>query len=318
MTGETELIGRYFVDLGAHRDDVRLGIGDDAAITSVPAGSELLLTTDTLVEGVHFLPGSAAHSVGHRALAVNLSDIAAMAATPAWALLSLTLPAVDESWLAGFADGFGALAREHQIALVGGNLSRGPLAITVQLAGLVQRGRALLRSGGAAGDLLCVTGTAGDAAAALAMQLGSLESRDSAALRHRFEYPTPRVALGQRLYGLASACIDLSDGVLADLTRLAAASGVGAVIDIDALPLSKALAEAAGADAWRYALQGGEDYELGLSVPATRLGALQAAADATGVPCQVVGRLRAGAGMELRRAGNVIQFSSSGFDHFAD
>jgi len=317
MTGETELIGRYFVGLGARRDDVRLGIGDDAAITSVPEGSELLLTTDTLVEGVHFLPGSAAHSVGHRALAVNLSDIAAMAATPAWALLSLTLPAVDESWLADFAAGFGALAREHQVALVGGNLSRGPLTITVQLAGLVPRGRAVLRSGAAADDLLCVTGTAGDAAASLAIQLGSLKARDSAALRHRFEYPAPRVALGQRLHGLASACIDLSDGVLADLTRLAAASGVGGVIDIDALPLSAALTEVAGADAWRYALLGGEDYELGLSVPATRFSVLQAAAAATGVPCQVVGRLRAGAGMELRHAGNVIQFSHSGFDHFA-
>jgi thiamine-monophosphate kinase len=316
MAGETELIERYFRDLGAHRDDVRLGIGDDAAITTVPPGRELVLTTDTLVEGVHFLPGSAAQSIGHRALAVNLSDIAAMAATPVWALLSLTLPAADERWLAAFAAGFGALAREQQVALVGGNLSRGPLAVTVQLAGLLAPGCAVRRSTAVAGDLLCVTGTVGDAAAALAMQLGQLTDNGSQTLRRRFEYPTPRVGLGMRLHGIASACIDLSDGVQADLARLAAASGQQAIIDVDVLPMSDALRAAAGDDAWKYALQGGEDYELGVAVSPENLAALKHVATVTGVNCTKVGSLQPGAGIELRRGGNVMQFSSPTFDHF--
>jgi thiamine-monophosphate kinase len=317
MDREGALIERFFRDLGAQRDDVTICIGDDAAVTAVPPGYELVLTTDTLVAGVHFLAGAPGRSIGHRALAVNLSDIAAMAAVPAWALLSLTLPEPDESWLAQFAAGFGALAREHRVALVGGNLARGPLSVTVQLVGLVSTGKALRRSTAAAGDVLCVTGSVGDAAAALAMQLGRLADNGDPKLRARFEYPTARVALGARLHGLASACIDLSDGVGIDLGRLASASALRAIIDIERLPISAELAAAAGEAAWQYALQGGEDYELGIAVPSARVPELQQAALAAGVHCQPVGRLVAGSGVELRRANNVMQFSSMGFDHFA-
>src|SRR5258705_3476451 len=248
--GEADIIERYFRHLGAVRTDVVLGIGDDAALLRPAPGCELVQSTDSLIEQVHFPAGSAARSLGHRALAINLSDLAAMGATPAWALLSLTLPRLDEAWLGEFAVGFARLAREHSVALVGGNLSRGPLAITVQLSGQVPQGMALRRSGGRPGDEIWVSGSLGDAAQGLALRLAgesraaalSAEAADlRASLCARFEYPTPRVDLGVALRRLASACIDLSDGLLADLPRLAAASGCGAELEIDRLPLSAAL-----------------------------------------------------------------------------
>ncbi len=257
MISETELIERFFRGLGAQREDVVLGIGDDAALLRVPAGAELVLTTDALVEGVHFLPGAAADSLGHRALAVNLSDIAAMGASACWALLSLNLPLADESWLAAFARGFGALARQHAVALVGGNVSRGPLSITVQLAGVVPAGQALRRDGARPGHALYVSGTVGDAAAGLKVVRGELPAPAAAAdfLRQRFEYPQPRLALGAALRGLASACIDVSDGLYVDAQRLLRASGCGARIELEALPLSPALRQSAGDAAWQQALE---------------------------------------------------------------
>jgi thiamine-monophosphate kinase len=316
MSTEAQLIERYFLSLGAARTDVALGIGDDAALLDVPADQQLVLTTDTLVEGRHFLPGAAPHSLGHRALAVNLSDLAAMGATPAWALLSLNLPAIDDAWLRGFAAGFDALARAHQVALAGGNLTRGPLSITVQLAGLVPRGCALRRDGGRVGDLLCVSGTPGDAALGLEVRLGRRPAAGSEELCRRFDYPEARVQLGLQLRSLASACIDVSDGLYADIARLAAASSCGAVLQVDDLPLSVALCAAAGDAAWRYALGGGEDYELAFAMPVEQRAELAGRAVAGGVRCTVIGRLRAAAGIELHRAGSVIQFSHSGFDHF--
>src|SRR5580704_12297218 len=210
---ETSLIERYFRGAGAQRGDVKLGIGDDGAILTVPAGSELIATTDTLVAGVHFPEGCPPASIGHRALAVNLSDLAAMGARPAWALLALTLPQAQEAWLAEFAAGLGALARAHDVALVGGDTTQGPLCITVQLLGHVPRGSALTRGGGAAADVLFVSGTPGDAAAGLALEQGRLVAPAAAHayLRERFLFPTPRLALGERLRAYASACIDVSD-----------------------------------------------------------------------------------------------------------
>jgi thiamine-monophosphate kinase len=314
---ETGLIGRYFRDLGAVRSDVSVGIGDDAAVLAVPAGMELVLTTDTLVEGVHFLPASAARSIGYRALAVNLSDCAAMGARPAWALLSLTLPQVDEAWLGGFAAGFGALARAHGVALVGGNLCRGPLSITVQLGGWVAAGHAVRRDGAQCGDLLCLTGTVGDAAAGLAIRRGKLPAAGKDWLCQRFEYPEARVAFGAELHGIASACIDISDGVYVDLGRLAAASGCGAVLELDSLPLSAMLQQAVGESAWQYALQGGEDYELGIAVPAARWPQLQALALRHATPISCVGQLREAPGIELQRGGNATRYVPVGFDHFS-
>lgn len=308
---ETELIRRYFVDLGAMREDVTLGIGDDAALLQVPAGMELVLSTDSLVEGTHFLSGAPPHSLGHRALAVNLSDIAAMGAIPAWALLSLNLPQADDAWLRAFADGFGALACAHQVALVGGNLARGPLSITVQIAGWVPAGQALRRSGAGVDDLLYVSGSVGDAAAGR-----QVRSDQAHALRERFEYPTPRVLLGQTLRGLASACIDVSDGLYSAITQLLDASHCAATVDVSRLPLSAALRSTAAASAWRYGLSGGEDYELCFTLPPGRAHAMEAAAAHCAVPVTCLGSLQDGAGLTLMTDNTVMQFSSDAFEHF--
>lgn len=318
-SSETDLIERYFRDLGAPRADVALGIGDDAALVQTAPDTQLVLTTDALIDGVHFLAASApARSLGHRALAVNLSDIAAMGAAPSWALLSLNLPQADEPWLAEFAVGFGAIARQHGVALVGGNLSRGALSITLALCGAVPTGRALRRDGAAEGDDLYVTGSVGDAAEGL-RQLGSAATDPASQyLRGRFQYPTPRVQLGQALAGIASACIDVSDGLYADASRLLQASGCGADIDVERLPLSQALRACAGPQAWRGALQGGEDYELCFTASPAKAAQVAAAAASTGDTVTRIGRLRSGHGLALRAGNTVMQFSPLGFDHFRE
>jgi thiamine-monophosphate kinase len=318
---EFELIGRFFSHCGADRTDVRIGVGDDGAVVMPPASRELVLVTDTLVEGVHFPAGSAAASVGHRAFAVNLSDIAAMGAEPAWALLALTIPAYDESWLGQFSRAAGDLCRKHGVALIGGDTTRGPLAITVTLAGIVPVGMALERKGGQAGDAIFVTGSPGDAAAGLALEQGRLHAADAMSaqiLRDRFLFPTPRCDIGVALRGMASACIDVSDGLGGDLEKLCAASGCGAEVDAAALPLSEALSSAVGREAAReYALTGGDDYELLFTVPLARLGAMTHAMARGLGPVTRIGSLVAGAGVRVFARGGVMQFSQSGFDHFA-
>jgi len=318
---EFELIEQYFGRLGAARSDVRLGVGDDAALLECPADRHLVAATDTLVEGVHFPPGSAPASIGHRALAVNLSDLAAMGAEPAWALLALTLPRVDEHWLAEFSRGFAALASSFHVALVGGDTTRGPLCVTVEVLGSVERGTALRRAGGAAGDVLFVSGTPGDAAAGLELEQSHLappDAREDRALRERFLFPSPRVALGRRLRDYASACIDVSDGMLADAGKLASASGCGAALDYDQLPLSPALLRAVGADrAHAMALTGGDDYELLFSVPAARLATMLRELAPDEWSYHRVGMLQSERGARVMRNGSVIEFSHCGFDHFA-
>jgi thiamine-monophosphate kinase len=316
---EFDLIARFFRDCGAQRADVVLGVGDDAALLQPPAGSDLVAAADTLVEGVHFPRGSPAGSVGHRALAVNLSDLAAMGARPAWALLALTLPEADPGWLGGFAAGLGDLARAHDVALVGGDTTHGPLCVTVQLLGHVARGSALRRSGGSPGDLLFVSGTPGDAAAGLALEQGKLQAagEDGRYLRERFLRPTPRLALGERLRDHASACIDVSDGLLGDAGKLAQASGVGCELDIDSLPLSAQLRTLAGEERAReLALTGGDDYELCFAVQPQRVARLLAELPAERWGYTRIGTLRATPGAVVVRGGTVIEFSHSGYQHF--
>lgn len=318
MNTEQRLIERYFSALGARRTDVLLGPGDDAALLAPPAGASLALTTDTLVLDTHFGRQSDPHSIGHRALAVNLSDLAAMGAQPTWALLSLNLPAVDEAWLAAFADGFGALAVRHSLALVGGNISRGPLAITVQAAGIVPAGDALMRRGAQAGDLVMVSGCLGDAAALLAVRAGRLpaDEQSRAALARRADFPEPRVALGLALRGLASACLDVSDGLATDLPRLLAASDCGAALQLEALPVSPALRATAGELAWQHAWLGGEDYELCFTLPPERLPLLRQRLAGGELQCRSIGQCLSSRELALTLDGKVTQVSTKPFAHF--
>jgi thiamine-monophosphate kinase len=317
---EFELIRRYFSRLGSARADVLLGVGDDAAILRVPDDADLAAAVDTIVAGRHFPEGSDARCVGHRSLAVNLSDLAAMGARPAWAMLSLTLPQAEPDWLEGFARGFGELARAHEVMLVGGDTTAGPLAVSVQIMGHVPRGTALRRGGGGEGDLLAVTGTIGDAGAGLALATGVLATDDAAAareLRRRFEYPTPRVEFGVAARGLASAAMDLSDGLAGDLPKLAAASGLGAHVDVERLPLSRALAAVAGAHRARdFALGGGDDYELLLAVPPAHFDALAARAAALNLTLTTIGELRRGNSVQWALGSRSYVPAVGGYSHF--
>lgn len=317
---EFGLIARYFQNVGASRHDVALGVGDDGAVLVPPPGEELVAVTDTLVEGVHFPRGSSARSVGHRALAVNLSDLAAMGAQPAWVLLALTLPAVDEPWLQEFAAGFSDLAQRHGVRLVGGDTTSGPLSVTVHALGFTRPGAHLRRAGGSPGDWLFVSGSPGDSTFGLSLEQGTAsvaDVDDDRTLRDRFLFPTPRVELGRRLVGVASACIDVSDGLGGDLAKLASASGCGAQIGIEYLPISGALwRNVSHDDAVRCALTGGEDFELLFSVPESRVDAVAQVVADTGVACAEIGRLESAPGVRVNRKGIVTEFSHSGFDHF--
>ena len=325
--GEFELIERYFRGPAeaqrAARGDVPLGIGDDAAVLAPPPGLHLVAALDTLVEGRHFVPGSPPESIAHRALAVNLSDLAAMGAEPAWFLLSLTLPGPDEVFLERFARGLLELAEAHQVALVGGDTTGGPLAIAVQALGSIAPGAALTRTGGRAGDLVYVSGTPGDAAGGLRLVLEAdagahLDAVHRRWLSDRFHFPTPRVALGQALVGIASACVDVSDGLADDAGRLARFSGCGLRLDVERLPVSVALVALAGeAGARRLVLTGGEDCELCFSVPRERVAALMARLDNVKCPVSCIGELTREGGMQLREHGAPVQIDTAGYDHFA-
>jgi thiamine-monophosphate kinase len=318
--GEFDLIERYFRGCGAKRADVHVGVGDDAAILQCPAGAELVAAVDTLVEGVHFPRGSPPASIGHRALAVNLSDLAAMGARPAWALLALTLPQADESWLSEFAAGMAALARAHDVALVGGDTTSGPLCVTVQVLGHVPRSSALLRSAGRPGDAIFVSGTPGDAAAGLAIEQGRLAAAGAAAvyLRERFLYPAPRLALGECLRRHAGACIDVSDGLLGDAAKLARASGCGVEITYDQVPISEALQRAVGEERAReLALTGGDDYELCFSVRPHHVARLLAELPPERWGYARIGTLREAPGADVLRDGAVMSLSHSGYEHFS-
>ena len=318
---EFELIRRYFAGgAGAGRTDVELGVGDDAALLRVPEGADLVAAVDTIVEGRHFPAGADARSVGHRSLAVNLSDMAAMGADPAWATLALTLPSADSGWLDGFARGFRELACAHGVALVGGDTTAGPLTISVQILGHAPRGSALRRGGGRPGDVLAVTGTLGDAGAGLALATGALEPKDPAAARElldRFEYPSPRVQFGIAARGIASAAMDISDGLAGDLPKLAAAAGLGARIDVHRLPISRALLALAGAELARgWALSAGDDYELLLAVPPERFDALAAMAGRLNLRFTAIGELRRETRVTWELHGADFTPPGGGFDHF--
>lgn len=313
---EFDLIARIRDRVPA-RADVLLGIGDDAALLRVAEGQALVVSCDTLNAGVHFPLDAVPADIGHKALAVNLSDLAAMAAQPAWCTLSLSLPDADTDWLDGFLDGFLALAQTHGVALVGGDTTRGPLSICVTVHGLVPEALALRRSGAQAGDQLWLTGSVGDAAAALALRTST--SPADPFLIARLHRPTPRVAAGLALRGLAHACIDVSDGLLADLGHVLAASGVGARVELARLPTSAALAAAFGETGrWPLQLAGGDDYELCFTAAPEQHEAIAAALAAVDTLAQVFGRITATPGLQVIAAdGRAYVPARSGYQHFS-
>lgn len=314
-SGEFDLIARIRARI-ASRDDVALGIGDDAALMTVPAGLQLVVTADTLNAGVHFPADTAPTDIGWKALAVNLSDLAAMGAQPAWCTLSLSLPNSDPRWIDGFIDGFLALAALHGVQLVGGDTTRGPLSIAVTAMGHIEAGHALRRDGARVGDDVWVTGTLGDAAAALQSLFSGAAVERS--LRARLDRPTPRVEVGRALVGLASACVDLSDGLLADLGHLCARSGIGAEVDLALLPVSRALARFKPEVRWAWQASGGDDYELCFTASPQRVEQVQQALDFAGVAGTRIGRIVAGQGVQALAAdGAPWRAPRDGYDHFA-
>ena len=313
---EFDLIARIHARC-ATRADVVLGIGDDAALLQVPASMQLVVAMDTLNAGVHFPEATTPADIGWKALAVNLSDLAAMGARPAWCTLSLSLPEADATWIDAFLDGFLELAGAHGAALVGGDTTRGPLSICVTAHGLVEAGSALRRSGARVGDDIWTSGTLGDAAGALA-QLQAGNAVDPA-LHARLDRPVPRVALGRALRGIATACIDVSDGLLADLGHVCMASTVGAEVEIDALPASAALRSAFD-EGSRRTLQatGGDDYELCFTTPAAMRGDVEQAARVADVEIARIGRVVEGEGVVALDAGGKRWFPPrGGYMHFA-
>ncbi|GAA0510262.1 thiamine-phosphate kinase [Tatumella terrea] len=319
--GEFELIARYFNRVTSSRRDVIKGIGDDCALLNVPEKKTLAISTDTLVEGIHFLRDIHPSDLGYKALAVNLSDLAAMGADPAWLTLALTLPSVDEAWLQAFSDSLFELLDYYDMQLVGGDTTRGPLSMTLGIHGLVPEGRALKRNGAKPGDWIFVTGTLGDSAAGLALLQHHVRTDDPAiyeALIKRHLRPVPRILQGQALRDLATSAIDISDGLLADIGHILKNSRVGARINIDTLPLSTALTEGFGKEqAQRWALGGGEDYELCFTVPEINRGALAVSLDHLGVPYHCIGQIAPESeGLVLLDQGKPATLHVKGYDHF--
>ncbi|MDX1299075.1 MAG: thiamine-phosphate kinase [Pseudomonas sp.] len=316
--GEFELIRHYFAAASCAQagEGVALGIGDDCALLELPAGEQLAISTDTLVNGVHFPESADPFLLGQRALGVSVSDLAAMGATPIGFTLALTLPSADPDWLQAFARGLDRMAQRCAIRLIGGDTTRGPLSLTLTVFGRVPTGVALTRKGAQVGDLLCVGGELGDAAGALPLVLGQQQTAPavSEVLLARYWSPMPQLELGQALRGKASAALDISDGLLADCGHIATASGVGLVIELAQVPLSAALRAFAGESAARQCgLSGGDDYRLAFTLPAHYLPGLQQA----GLPVWVIGRVAPGQGVTLLDPqGQPVKPSQSGYQHF--
>jgi thiamine-monophosphate kinase len=318
---EFELINRFFTGRGITRRDVDIGIGDDCALVTVPEGCQLAVTTDTLVEGVHFFSDISPKALGHRVLAVNLSDLAAMGAEPAWISIGLTLPNVDETWMEQFTQGMHDIAEYYNVQLIGGDTTQGPLTITVCAKGIVPKGKALTRSGAKVGDWLFVTGDLGDAALAIEArtQGWELSGDDRRYVQKKFDYPAPQVAAGQVLRDLANSAIDISDGLLADLSHILTHSGVGATIHADKVPLSNALKNLPDEEVrLMLAMAYGDDYQLLFTVPDSNRVAVEKRLAEYGVTPACIGQINANAGdVSLLYKDKPWPFPATGFEHFS-
>jgi thiamine-monophosphate kinase len=307
---EFGLIDKYFLHKVKNTQVNHLGIGDDCALMSIPEGYELVVTTDTMVEGVHFFAGVNPRWLGHKLLAVNLSDLAAMGAEPVSVTLALTLPEVNEGWLKDFSVGFLALANQFSVDLVGGDTTSGSLTLTVQALGIVPVGQAMLRSSAKVGDLIFVTGCLGDGGLGLKIELGYDGHSSTNALK-KLHQPFPRVKEGEAIRKYANACIDLSDGLGSDLRHILKRSGIGAVLDWQAIPISmevKEYIEQTGD--WQLPLAAGDDYELCFTVSPDKL-------DLIDIDCTNIGVIEAENGLRLQRFGKTEAWVVKGFEHFS-
>jgi len=312
---EFNLIERFFCRQKMGNGATRIGIGDDGAILSLSSQSELVVSTDTLVEGVHFLPRTDPGSLGHKALAVNLSDLAAMGAEPKWVFLSLTLPNTDENWLEAFSSSFLSLADRYSIELAGGDTTRGPLSLSVTVLGLVEKGKGLLRSGAKVGDKIFVTGFIGDAG--LGLQEAKKVVPADLAVLERYLKPVPRVQAGRCLEGVASSCIDVSDGLAADLGHILNKSGVGASIQWEKLPFSSSVKTYVKChDDWVFPLTSGDDYELCFTVPKVHLGKLAGIQNELSCTVTEIGEIEARKGLQIYLNGKKIELGRLGYQHF--
>ena len=309
MLSEFSLIDKFFKKSILQNSRSRLGIGDDCALLSIPTGYELAITTDTMVENVHFFSDANPKQLGHKLLAVNLSDLAAMGAQPLAVTLALTLPQVCETWLREFSTGFLNLAHEFNVDLIGGDTTKGALTLTVQAMGLVPTNSALKRSTAKNGDLIFMTGLLGDAGLGLKIKQGFVSDAQNALLR--FHAPTPRIEIGLALRGVASACIDISDGLVSDLGHILRQSGVGATLDYEKLPLSNAVKNYLQQTGdFQMPLVSGDDYELCFTV---------APENVARVPknCTQIGIIETTQGLRLKRAGNIETLTVKGYEHFS-
>jgi thiamine-monophosphate kinase len=331
VLSEFELIGRFFerparsaalAGRTAGRSGVQLGIGDDCALLGPASGMQLAVSTDMLVEGRHFAAGADPFKLGHKSLAVNLSDLAAMGAAPRWATLALALPQADEAWLERFSAGFLALADRFEVALIGGDTTRGPLNISVTILGEVPAGLALYRAGAQPGDEIWVSGELGGAALALQHEAGSvaLAEGDRAAMLARLNEPEPRVALGERLRGLATSAIDVSDGFAGDLAHILERSSVGALVHYATIPRSAVLVQLGNAELERRCvLAGGDDYELVFTAPQARRAEIEALGGELGLRLSRVGFVQSGDAKLVLLDENGLESSAPrSFDHFAE
>ena len=307
---EFSLIQQFFAQQLPKNTSTALGIGDDCALLSVPAGYQLAVTADTMVEGVHFFAGADPEQLGHKLLAVNLSDLASMGAKPLAVTLALTLPSVDVDWLGSFSKGFLSLAEQYGVDLIGGDTTSGPLTLTVQAMGIVPNHKALLRSGAKVGDLIYMTGALGDAGLGLKINLGYQCPQPDAALQ-RFNTPDPQIAAGLALIDVANACIDISDGLAADLGHILARSQVGACLEWESLPLSVSVQHyIAETGDWAMPLTAGDDYQLCFTVSPDKVAQLKGEYTPIGI-------IEATPGLRLRKSGTVQAFESKGYEHFS-
>lgn len=316
---EFELIAQYFSRQKHIRSDVLLGQGDDCAVVTTTPATQIAVTTDTMVAGVHFDAHMPARAIGHKLVAVNLSDLAAMGAEPAWLSLAITMPEVDTKWIEDFTAGMYELAEYYHCQLIGGDTTRGPLTLTLTAQGLLPEGQKLTRAGAKPGDWIFVSGCLGDAAAALAVQQGRLEATDF--VRHQLEerlfYPTPRVALGQAIRHAATSCVDVSDGLVADLGHILQRSNVGARLFLHQLPYSKVMLGLDEQQRRDFALFGGDDYELCFTVPEEARGALETSLAHSGVSLTCIGQIDKQPGLRMFDHQQEVSAQGRGYQHFA-